>query len=606
MKFRNKILLAIWSVVLVLLLITSVIIKYWTRVQVETRFSEDLRSNYTTLRELSGLRMDEITKTSELIAETPRLKAVAELGDPNTALQLSHELNQSILGDLFLLTDARGRTLVWLTENNEVKVPSAASARTLQGRSGTDVRSLDGAIYRCATAPVIIASDVLGSLTLGFRIGKDDLEATKSMTNSEIVLTLADTILNSTLVPEAETALGAWLLTHHLAQTTTDSAAATASIITVNTSLENYLATSVLLNRSQAREPEPIRFLLLKPVEQEVQAALRPVFETFIILSVIVLLVTAVIGFLISQGITRPIAALVRGTTEISQGNYDYAIAVGRDAELRYLAGKFTEMSRALKDKMHQLAERNTELEEALQQLKAMQMELVRSERLAATGKLTAQLAHEINNPVHNIQSCLQTLLRRMNTLSTDSKDRELLDLALEEITRLARLTHQMLDVYRTSLVPLERKPVSLNDVIRDVANSSAETFRRQQVTLKLLLFPELPLIEGSNDKLKQVFLNLFINAVDAMPTGGTLAIQTVKQNGNIVVDVADSGVGIPPENIHRIFDAFFTTKSKVTGVGLGLSVTYGIVRQHDGSISVKSRAGEGATFRLTFPVKST
>jgi signal transduction histidine kinase len=126
----------------------------------------------------------------------------------------------------------------------------------------------------------------------------------------------------------------------------------------------------------------------------------------------------------------------------------------------------------------------------------------------------------------------------------------------------------------------------------------------QQNIHVELSLFSGLPVIEGSKDKLKQVFLNLFLNARDAMPNGGTLTVETFKRNGSVVARVTDTGIGIPPENIHRVFDAFFTTKSNLSGVGLGLSVTYGIVRQHGGSITAESTQGKGAVFHLTFPVK--
>jgi signal transduction histidine kinase len=289
----------------------------------------------------------------------------------------------------------------------------------------------------------------------------------------------------------------------------------------------------------------------------------------------------------------------VRGTAEVSRGNYDYKIRAGKGEELTFLAQKFEEMSRSLKEKVHQLAEQNTELEKALQRLKETQQELVKSERLAATGRLTAQLSHEINNPVHNIQSCLQTVLKR---LPHALPERELLDVAYEEVERLARLTQQLLQVYRTSMIQETRVPVCLNDLIREVLSVSSESFRQSKITVDTNLEASLPSILGSPDKLKQVFLNLFINAKDAMPRGGRLSAETVRANGNIVVSISDTGVGIPRENIHRIFDAFFTTKSRVSGVGLGLAVTYGIIKQHEGTITVKSKPGEGTLFTITFP----
>jgi signal transduction histidine kinase len=608
MKIRNKILLAIWGSVLVLLLITYFIVKYWTQVQVEARSTDALRSNYTTLRELTSLRSEEIAKSCEIVAETPRLKAVVELRDPNTATQLSQELNKSLMSDLFLVKDARGKMLVRIIDGKPDSVHNPArDAAGLQpgtAESPQDVRFLNGSVYRCATAPITVGPDTLGTVTLGFRIEKSDLDAIKAMTNSDVVLVSGGSIVSSTLSPDAEKGFSEWLPggSGGVFDSAKSGERPVAPITTAN---DHYLGKSFLLSGNGAGSPAPVLIVVLRPVAREVEAALEPVFNAFFVLSILVLLATAAIGFVISQGITHPIEALVRGTAEISRGNYDYAIAVGSDAEIRFLAEKFTEMSVALKDKMNQLAVRNSELEEALRRLKEMQTELVKSERLAATGKLTAQLSHEINNPVHNIQSLLQTLLKRFNSPETDPRGRELLDTALEEVTRLARLTRQMLDVYRTSIVEIEREPLSLNEVIQEVVTTSAEVFRKQHIGVRLSLHPELPLIQGSRDKLKQVFLNLLLNAKDAMPEGGTLTVQTDKHNGSVVAHVTDTGVGIPPENINRVFDAFFTTKSKVSGVGLGLSVTYGIVRQHAGSISVKSILGKGATFSVTLPVNS-
>jgi two-component system NtrC family sensor kinase len=276
-----------------------------------------------------------------------------------------------------------------------------------------------------------------------------------------------------------------------------------------------------------------ISYLLLKPIEQEVRASLEPVMNAFIIVSLIVLAVTAGIGYVISRGITRPIAELVKGTTEISQGNYDYQIHVRSGGELMYLASRFQEMSQSLKEKIHQLGLRNLELEDALTRLRDAQDELMWSERLTVSGKITAQLSHELNNPIHNIYSCLQTALKRT---SQDSPERELLELALEEVERLAKLTRQMLDVYRISMVQDSREPMNLNEVIEEVLRSSDQLLSESNVTVRKYFTQHLPDIAGSRDKLKQVFLNLFLNAKDAMPEGGTLSIETLHRNGSAVV----------------------------------------------------------------------
>jgi two-component system NtrC family sensor kinase len=321
------------------------------------------------------------------------------------------------------------------------------------------------------------------------------------------------------------------------------------------------------------------------------------------------LVLTTLIGYAIAGGITKPINELVRGTTEVSKGNYDFVIAVrGRD-ELSFLAQRFGEMSKSLKEKIDELGRlnqdlvgRNRDLDETLQKLKEAQEDLVKSERLAATGKLTAQLAHEINNPVHNIQSCLKTSLGR---LPKDIQGRDLIEVAYEEIARMSKLTRQLLDFYRTSFVPEEMQQVDLNHVLKETVAAYGAELSNVGIRVELQLQDPLHPIRGSSDKLKQVFLNIILNAKDAMPQGGFLKISSAESDGMVRVALSDTGVGIPKENVGRIFDAFFTTKSKVSGVGLGLSVSYGIISQHRGTIHVNSSAGQGSTFTVSLPLQN-
>jgi signal transduction histidine kinase len=308
----------------------------------------------------------------------------------------------------------------------------------------------------------------------------------------------------------------------------------------------------------------------------------------------------------------RPVEQLVKATKEISLGNLDYTVRASGGAahsmndELHFLAQQFDTMRESLKDKITQLdkanrslSERNKEIEEALLRLRQAQEDLIRSERLAATGKMTAQLSHEINNPIHNIQSLLETTLRKVNG---NEQARELVGIALEEVTRMAKLTRQMLDFYRGSVSAMEYEPVDLKSLLVESVRMNEEPLARQGIDILLNTPPRLPLVAGSRDKLKQVFLNLILNARDAMPAGGTLTITARASNGAAIITLSDTGTGIPPENLNRIFDAFFTTKKEVSGVGLGLSVTYGIIQQHKGSIRVTSVVGKGTTFTIELP----
>lgn len=603
MKFRNKILVSICAIVLALLTMTFVVLNYGMRIQIESRFSEDLHGNYSTINEISLLRRAQDIKTCQVIGETPRLKAVAELRDSNTALQLSQELNRSIAADLFILVDEKGNPLVDLLGGvvshihpSELKsmLPSVA------GRPAADVVRLGNDVFRTASSPIIIGEDNVGSVIIGFKMVHNDIEFLKTLVNAEVALIVGDTLITSSLSSEEEGDLSRAIGTQRSPDVSHDNQP---TVWTINASQERYKAAIYRLNQDSRDVRSTISYLLLKPVDKEVKAVLSPMLNTYFIGSIVVLLVAAGIGYFISKGITKPIAVLVQGTREISRGNYDYQMDIRTGGELRFLAQKFEEMSLSLKEKIFQLAQRNVELEHALTQLKETEQELVKSERLAATGKLTAQLSHEINNPIHNIQSCLQTALQRS---APSAPHRELLEVAIEEIERLSKLTHQMLDFYRSSMVQEELQPLNINDLVSEVILSSAGLLREGNIEVQTNLDQRIGAIDGSRDKLKQVFLNLFINAKDAMPDGGVLKVETKGENTHVLVHVSDTGVGIPQENISKIYDAFFTTKKSVSGVGLGLSVTYGIVKQSNGTIGVISNVGKGTTFTLKFPLSST
>ncbi len=348
----------------------------------------------------------------------------------------------------------------------------------------------------------------------------------------------------------------------------------------------------------------------LSQISDAAQGNWKRSFIIFIGFAVVAIVLASVV---VSRFVSRPVDALVKATTEISAGNLDYAILrddravahASRD-ELAFLSSKFDAMRESLKEKIQQLdeanknlAERNAEVEQALARLKEAQDELVKSERLAATGRMTAQLSHEINNPIHNIQSLLESSLRKV-----DGVAHELVSLALEEVTRMAKLTRQMLDFYRGSLVEFERAPVDVQDLLEHLLKENERPFADHNIITQFHADADLPLVSGSRDKLKQVFLNLMINARDAMPNGGRLRLSATRKDGLVQVQVSDTGVGIPPEHLGKIFDAFFTTKKEVSGVGLGLSVTYGIVQQHKGTIAVTSTVGAGTTFTVELPAQ--
>ncbi|HUI09092.1 MAG TPA: ATP-binding protein, partial [Bacteroidota bacterium] len=503
-----------------------------------------------------------------------------------------------------VLTDRRGRPLVQLLRGvaQHWDIPSWQTVRgALHLASSTDIAFLDGRMYRIVSVPVVIENELVGTLTIGFEIAQGDIAALKHLTNSDVVLASGATPVLSTLgTGEASALLAAMGPVPDRALPADPDAAP----VKISTGSETYLGT--MLRPGRGGDGSAAAYLIVKPLSREVRQAMASILGTFAVVSLIFLGLTSIIGLVISRGMARPISELVRGTTEIARGNYDYAIMVQGGDELGLLATRFMSMSSSLKEKISELGrvngdlmERNRDLDETLRQLRSAQEDLVRSERLAATGKMTAQLAHEVNNPIHNIQSCLKTALGR---LPEGTKGRDLIDVAYEEVNRLSRLSAQMLTLYRSSLVEEEMRPTNMNAMLAEVVTLARAETQDGRIELRTAIDPALPAVHGSVDRLKQVMLNLISNALDAMPGGGVLRLAAAHDAGAVRITVQDTGVGIPRDHINRIFDAFFTTKGKVSGVGLGLSVCYGIVSQHRGTIEVRSTVGEGSAFTVILP----
>jgi signal transduction histidine kinase len=608
MTFRNKILFSIWGVVLSLLVITFFIINYWTRARIEETFSRELRTGLSTILVHEKLQSAQLIRACGVIAESPRIRAVAELGDAQTAAQLLGELNQTTVSQVYMLTDRHGTPLVQLLRGRKDhwdvnESPTVRNA--LQLTPSTDIVAFQNTVYRIVSVPMMIATDLVGTLTIGFEITTNDIAELQRATNCEVILASGVEPVASTLDSNEVRSLQPFIASFE-ERSRSGNEDTPATPVTLATRKETYLGMAFRISHAGGPGSPDVYYLITKPLSREVRLTMASILGTFGVVSVIFLALTTAIGVVISRGITRPISDLVKGTNEIGRGNYDYPIRTSGHDELSVLGRQFMEMSHALKEKISQLgvlnqdlSQRNRELDETVRELQSAQEDLVRSERLAATGKMTAQLAHEINNPIHNIQSCLKTALSR---LSAESKGKDLIQVAYDEACRLSRLTGQMLNFYRTSLIADEQTPINIGELVKEVVTLTRDELRRKGIILDSATEPDLPVIRGSRDKLLQVLHNLITNARDAMPEGGAMNIRAVRNGSTIRIAVQDTGIGIPQENLPRIFDAFFTTKTKVSGVGLGLPVSYGIVLQHRGSLEVESAQGKGSTFTVILP----
>jgi signal transduction histidine kinase len=249
------------------------------------------------------------------------------------------------------------------------------------------------------------------------------------------------------------------------------------------------------------------------------------------------------------------------------------------------------------------------ELRQALRERETAQAQLIQAEKMAALGKLVASIAHEINNPLQAVQGCLSLAEEELHGQQRPQRMAEYLGIAGGEIGRIAAIMTRLRDFYRPGRAGFA--PTDVHTLLQSVMALVAKPLRDAGVRVEYHVVEDLPIIHANADQLRQVFLNLILNAIEAMPQGGRLIVHTapdqIRAAGSeearpaVRIEFSDTGIGMPEEVRARLFEPLFTTKEH--GAGLGLAISYNIVRAHDGEISVQSQLGVGSTFAILLPV---
>ena len=326
-------------------------------------------------------------------------------------------------------------------------------------------------------------------------------------------------------------------------------------------------------------------------------------------------LAAATLGFAVwlftRQHVISPVAALVQATRRVARDQLELEVPVTWEGELGLLATSFNDMTRSLRTTKHQLDALMHDLERQVEErtaaLRAAQDQLVRTEKLSSLGKLSASIAHEINNPLAGILTFAKLIVRTLEQGAPDEATRKALVrhllLVQRETERCSAIVRNLLDFARER--PLALKDVNVNHVVDEAIQLLQNQVQIQGVTLEKTL-GALPYVEGDFGQLRQACVNIIMNACEAMARGGKLFVATAVVDGGRWVELSfrDTGPGIPPDHLQKIFDPFFTTKEK--GTGLGLSVVYGIVERHGGKIDLKTEVGKGTRIGIRLPPKGT
>jgi len=320
------------------------------------------------------------------------------------------------------------------------------------------------------------------------------------------------------------------------------------------------------------------------------------IFRNQAILGVSILLILLIgLAFYVSRRISVPIRKLVYAAQDIGDGLLHAPIKINTGDEIGMLAREFDEMRKKLLDSYENLEKK---VEERTEDLRQAQFQIMHQEKMASLGLLAAGIAHEIGNPLTSISSLTQLLKRRLK----DEKNLNYLSTIMKNIDRISKIVRELVDFSRPS--NYETKLTDVNEIARAAVGIVKYDSRSKHINFSLDLSPDLPRIVLVADQLLQVFINILFNAVDAMEGfGNDLFLKTFRQDNHIVIEITDTGCGIPESEINKIFEPFYTTKEVGKGTGLGLSVSYGIIRNFNGDIAVHSKVGQGSTFTIKLPI---
>ena len=309
-------------------------------------------------------------------------------------------------------------------------------------------------------------------------------------------------------------------------------------------------------------------YCLLRPMEKIAEAK-RTLTWYMLGIAFLVMALVALISQHIGKNLTNPIKVLVNSTERVATGDLDEQCEIKTQDEIGDLAAAFNQMTRDLKQSRDQL---------------------IQAERLATAGKMSASFAHEIRNPLSSMRMLAQMLMQKPE-MSVENHQQSLRYI-LEEIERIDTIVKGLMDFARPTALNRTQQPIT--PVLQAVLALMEANLAHHQIQLVLDLSPVTPEVQFDSDKLKQAFMNVVLNAMEAMPQGGELRVSTFTKAGRICIKVMDTGVGIPEEDLERIFEPFFTRKTK--GTGLGLANVKRILEEHGGDVEIESRLGTGTT----------
>ncbi|MDX1660439.1 MAG: HAMP domain-containing sensor histidine kinase [Gemmatimonadota bacterium] len=539
--------------------------------RLEDEAREDLTMAPKLVAEQDAAVSDAMMMRAKELAQRPDLREAYRIGDRDSARATLFDAPP--LYDRPVLTGPAGES--WLGPTGIDDLVEA----TRGGEMPVKVVADSTGLTRVALAPVMEGERWLGAAGWASRLDRAYAERLAGLTRSDVTIVGADgRVAVSTLSEET---------TRELA----DAARGSGSI-----GVERVFEEDRRWLVSRAPLSTGATLLFSRDLET-VLSALPGMRRAALVAALVAIVLALGLGVALTAMTTRPVRSLAEAARRLETGDFDAPVPASSIREIDRLGTAFARMRRALSERLRELREANAELAERKDRLTALQAELIQRDRLAASARLVAELAHEIRNPVASLKNCLEIVRRRVDD---DPKAAEFADLALEELLRMHELAEQMLDLHRPRRD--ERAACDPAEVAREVAALLGvdEGSGTMEIEVRGSGRARIPA-----DALKQILFNLLQNTREARPEGARVEIEVERVEGIVGIDVVDNGPGVDEAIVERIFDPFFTTKGSVHGTGLGLYVAEGLVRRYGGRITAENRKSGGLRVRLEFEAAS-
>jgi len=592
MSFSTKVLLPVVSIMGLLLAITVWNVNRRLNQQFQTEAARSLATADAVFRNSQKIRRNNLLLRYRNLPNEPRYKAVFQQAHPPTLKDLLQDLLGEQGVDVIFFTTQQAEMLAnakrdLLIPMNEFEATSALSTRrALAGDEQVDTIRVGERLFDVVAIPVFGTSgNLIGALTFGSEIGETAAQEFSLLTHSQIVLLANGRVIAST-VPNPESHQDFSAVFSHCSAMTNLPAAPNNVLL----GEEHYYCSAGKF--PSLGGDEPLGYLLLSSYEQSL-GALRKTQQTLLVISVIAILIGTGIVWVLVRKVTQPLRGLRDTAEAVGRGDFSRRVKVASRDECGELAEVFNRMTENLKSSREQL-------EMTVETLKTTQAQLIQSEKLSGIGEFVAGVAHELNNPLTSVMG-FSELLKRADK---DPQHQRYLEMIHKSSLRCQKIVQSLLSFARRHQP--ERKLSNLNELVEAAVEILNYQMRTSNIEVTTRLDPNLPRVLVDPHQVQQVFLNIINNArqaIEAHRPNGSVKISSEFAGQNARVIFQDNGPGIAEENLSKVFDPFFTTKEVGKGTGLGLSLCYGIIREHGGTITVRSKPGQGAQFVVELPL---